>query len=54
MKLLYIFLVLLALISFVKMSFYLGFLAIGIMIGMFAYGFISKKLKQRKISLEKR
>ncbi len=47
MKLLYLLLVLLALISFVKMSFYLGFMALGVMLGIFLYSKLDKKLKER-------
>ncbi len=52
MKLLYFMLVILALIAFVKMSLYLGFLVVGILLGIFLYINLSKKLSERKESLK--
>ncbi len=48
MKLLYLLLILLALIAFVKMSFYLGFMALGVFIGIFLYNFLQKKFQERQ------
>ncbi|NPA51536.1 MAG: hypothetical protein GXO22_01435 [Aquificae bacterium] len=54
MKILYILLILLALVSFIKMSLYLGFMALGIMIGIFLYSYFSKKVNSvRQIHLDK-
>ncbi len=52
MKLLYLMLVILALIAFVKMSLYLGFLTVGILLGIFLYKNLSKKLSERRESLK--
>jgi len=52
MKLLYLMLVILSLIAFVKMSLYLGFLTVGILIGILLYTNLSKKLSQRKERLK--
>ncbi len=52
MKLLYVLLAVLLLVSFIKMSLYLGFLTLGIMLGLFLYGYFSKKIEKRKRQIE--